>query len=163
MSELSYERPTECVAGWRLPCLYSPCPEQYEHWQRVYARWGRYAKLKEESPMSSDELALIRTLIDLQSRSLAGIEALTAVTQKLTQDVERIKKHPHIADQPDLDSQLAELRQMLDAATGSWRTVVRPVVAVGVTIDPATGQRFRKHGPGPVTVVTFYISHRPEE
>jgi hypothetical protein len=59
------------------------------------------------------------------------------------------------------EEQVEELRRMLADSFCHHRTVVRPVVEVGETVDPGTGRRFAKGGPGPVTVVTFYITHDP--
>ena len=62
-----------------------------------------------------------------------------------------------------VEEQIEELRQLLETSTGSHREVVRPIVPVGVSRDPETGRTFSVGGPGPVTVVTFYISHLTEE
>jgi hypothetical protein len=59
------------------------------------------------------------------------------------------------------EEQLAELRGMLEASTGHHRTVIRPNVQTGWTElknGEWAGERCAVHGPGPVTIVTFYIS-----
>lgn len=59
-------------------------------------------------------------------------------------------------ESPTTEEQLAELRAMLDSASGHRRTVVRPNVITG-SERMASGE-CAVSAPGPVTVVTFYIS-----
>lgn len=50
---------------------------------------------------------------------------------------------------------------MLESASGHHRTVVRPIVQTGKTTlakGDWAGSMCATNGPGPVTVVTFYIS-----
>lgn len=56
--------------------------------------------------------------------------------------------------------QIEHLRGLLAESTNHWRTVVRPIVTTGFHVDPETGEKFADGGPGPITVVTFYITHR---
>jgi hypothetical protein len=67
------------------------------------------------------------------------------------------------ASEPELtiEEQVDELYKMLIYSAGHDRTVVRPITPIGEKVDPETGRRFVEHGPGPVTVVTFYIAHLP--
>lgn len=55
------------------------------------------------------------------------------------------------------EEQIADLAARLKSATGHRRTVVRPDVAIGYEVR-AGGEMVARYGPGPVTVVTFYIS-----
>ena len=62
---------------------------------------------------------------------------------------------------PTTEEQVEHLRHLLAGSYGHDHSVIRPSVPVGVDVDPVTGQKFTRFGPGPVTVVTFYIAHGP--
>jgi hypothetical protein len=61
-----------------------------------------------------------------------------------------------------IDGKVDELLEMLREASGYERIVTRPIVVVGCKAAES-GQLVAVHGPGPVTIVTFMISHSPDD
>ena len=61
-----------------------------------------------------------------------------------------------------IDEKTDELREMLRSSSGYNRTVERPTVIVGCKLTES-GALLATHAPGPVTIVTFTISHFPDD
>lgn len=63
----------------------------------------------------------------------------------------------------EIEKDLAELKSLLLLSANYQRATVRPAVVSGITTSETTGNRFFDWEKGPVTIVTFYVCHQPEE